>query len=701
MFQRRKSFQSGPSASSSAPTGSTSSGASTVPGPPKKLVQVLTTRKTVLVPSTLTSTNRPTVKAVNGSPSSSKVGVKTAGSSLKHRASNGASAVATTTTSSSSNSSSSKAKNYNSSAGPSSSSDKSARATTSASSSKKLNGGSAQSASPIKRRAGVEAVVSAEANKRIKSASTSPARSQAANRTKTRATSSALTRSSSDVDSSSSAASLSEEEDDSDSSDSGTPRNRRQSTPVVERDVYDGSETPIEADNEGTSKRIDASKLIMLSRSAYRDYFIDPIDPEKSNVQWSGNDIPTIDLEYPGNGSEKSELTRPDYLLHRFYLLAPKNDNEYDPIEDVMSVIRTVLDVFLTPPQSLGLFGYTPGLNSFSAFLSAPPSRSVTPGTPTDTGTPSAATFPTSTLPPLMRQLEKAKAKRDGPAFIAAIERYNAGIKELKANSIMKQNIQGLKGLKEKTWTKIAAQSYDRAVGPGLDELSKYEAFSDNVYGELLPKFMSEIFQKTKLGPGSVFVDLGSGVGNCVVQAALATGCESWGFENMAHASSLARAQVVEAETRHKLWGVSAGKMEVIEADFCEHPLVGQVLKRADVILVNNEVLTRSAHLYRFSSLLNQRLSLLFLDLASGTRIVSLKAFAHSFNLSAHNRHSPLAILDQGQPLTYGRQSVSWKEEGGKYFIGRIDREKVARFDEKERRRREKREKAETLRHSS
>lgn len=29
-------------------------------------------------------------------------------------------------------------------------------------------------------------------------------------------------------------------------------------------------------------------------------------------------------------------------------------------------------------------------------------------------------------------------------------------------------------------------------------------------------------FAKTHLGPNSVFVDLGSGVGNCVVQAALA-----------------------------------------------------------------------------------------------------------------------------------------------------------------------------------
>jgi [histone H3]-lysine79 N-trimethyltransferase len=58
----------------------------------------------------------------------------------------------------------------------------------------------------------------------------------------------------------------------------------------------------------------------------------------------------------------------------------------------------------------------------------------------------------------------------------------------------------------------------------------------------------------------------------------------------MAHASELARRQVFEAEARFRLWGLSSGKMKVVEADFCEHPLVGEVLKRADVILVNNEV---------------------------------------------------------------------------------------------------------------
>lgn len=133
------------------------------------------------------------------------------------------------------------------------------------------------------------------------------------------------------------------------------------------------------------------------------------------------------------------------------------------------------------------------------------------------------------------------------------------------------------------------------------------------------------------------------------------------------------------------MWGLSSGAMKVVEADFCESPEVGQVLKRADVVLVNNEVCVLFLVAFlpagvgpdcipsrSFSSSLNERLSLLFLDLRSGTKIVSLKAFASSFTLSAHNRHSPLAILRQGPERHYSRKSVSWKDEGGTYFIGTV-----------------------------
>lgn len=254
---------------------------------------------------------------------------------------------------------------------------------------------------------------------------------------------------------------------------------------------------------------------------------------------------------------------------------------EYNPIEDIVAVIRLTLDYFLTPAQSLALFSHTTASSSsFSAFLSEPNSRSATPTVDSPA--------PTQALPPLMRVLDRARAKRDGPAFLAALERYNVGIKS-HAEEI-KLNIVNMKRIAEKVWTKVVAQVYERIVGPEIHRLSQYEAFSDNTYGELLPSFMQEISLRTNLDSDSVFVDLGSGVGNCVVQVALATGCEAYGYENMKQAAVLAQLQTVEAEARFRLWGLNSGRMTTADVDFCNSEEVVQVLRRATVVLVNNEV---------------------------------------------------------------------------------------------------------------
>lgn len=68
------------------------------------------------------------------------------------------------------------------------------------------------------------------------------------------------------------------------------------------------------------------------------------------------------------------------------------------------------------------------------------------------------------------------------------------------------------------------------------------------------------------------------------------TGCEAYGYENMHQAAHLASKQVVEAEARFRMYGITAGKMRTVEADFCEDAEVQEVLKRATVVLVNNEV---------------------------------------------------------------------------------------------------------------
>ncbi|GAA5865247.1 hypothetical protein JCM8547_008329 [Rhodosporidiobolus lusitaniae] len=473
---------------------------------------------------------------------------------------------------------------------------------------------------------------------------------------------------------------------------------------------------PVAATGEGPMDGFSAERLVMENRKAYVEYFHDPSDPNNPTVAWAGNEVPVVELEFPAKGATE-----------RFALLAPRTDDEYNPIEDVMRTILTILDHFLTPDQARDHFAHLPGKDSFAAFLynntkSSSSSRAGTPANSTPRpGTPlqrsssalggSAGTLPSDppaplpTPPPseaffaqvaacatgipltpsesLVRLLEKARSKRDGPAFQRAVSRFNETLRMLKDQGTIEANIRGMKGLKEKVWQKVFYQCYDRAVGPDMDKLREYAAFSDNVYGELLPGFLNEIFLKTHLGPGKVFVDLGSGVGNCVVQAALATGASSYGFENMAHASHLARLQIIEAEKRFRMWGLQGGAMKAVEDDFCDSKEIGAVMRRADVVLVNNEV---------FSSSLNERLSWLFLDLPSSAKIISLKPFLPSkhYKITSHNAHNPFSILSQSAPLRYKPGSVSWKMEGGTYYLSRIDRTRVERFVEKEQRRERK-----------
>lgn len=184
-----------------------------------------------------------------------------------------------------------------------------------------------------------------------------------------------------------------------------------------------------------------------------------------------------------------------------------------------MQVILTVLDHFLTKDEAFAHFGHQSGATSFAAFLynrSSSNSRAGTPSTPlngpassstaassstttaarpADRSTPTLAppTAANDPQPPLIRELEKARAKRDGPSFLASIERYNTTLRALKAAGVVQRNIAAMKGLREKVWTKVFLQCYDRAVGPDIERLKEYEAFSDNVYGELLPKFMNEM----------------------------------------------------------------------------------------------------------------------------------------------------------------------------------------------------------------
>lgn len=257
------------------------------------------------------------------------------------------------------------------------------------------------------------------------------------------------------------------------------------------------------------------------------------------------------------------------------------------------------------------------------------------------------------------RQMERAISEkyRDMTAFKTALDSYNKSLRALIASGSVPRNLDKIHHLPSDLVAFILDQVYDRTVAPKVELLAKYEMGSDNVYGELLHPFITKILEQTNMTSDKVFIDLGSGVGNVVLQAALEIGCRSYGCETMEHPCNLAAAQEKEFRSRCLLWGVSPGTVYLEKGDIRTSKKILEMLKEADAILVNNKA---------FTSGLNDALINMFLDLKDGCKIISLKSFVHE-NKTAINDVAN-RILDV-QRYRYHENWVSWAASEGEYYI--------------------------------
>lgn len=261
---------------------------------------------------------------------------------------------------------------------------------------------------------------------------------------------------------------------------------------------------------------------------------------------------------------------------------------------------------------------------------------------------------------------------RNFEGFTKALDDYNAVVNSLRESGKISAILDEKHGLSESIVIRIMTQTYDRAVSPRVDLLRKYENGTNEIYGELKSNLVYAILAETRITSSQVFVDLGSGVGNVVLQAALQVGCESWGCEIMENACTLADAQKAEFEARCRLWGIEPGLARLEHGDFMTNTDIRGALQRADVVLVNNEVFTPE---------LNVSLVNLFLDLKEGCKIVSLKSFVpHNRKISNYNNNDPSNILEV-EKKSYSTKSVSWKDEGGDYYIATKDSKRLQRYD--------------------
>lgn len=161
---------------------------------------------------------------------------------------------------------------------------------------------------------------------------------------------------------------------------------------------------------------------------------------------------------------------------------------------------------------------------------------------------------------------------------------------------------------------------YSRVVSTRSSKLRRYKAFTAEVYGELLPSFISEVLTKVNFQPDQKFYDLGSGVGNTSFQAALEFGATfSGGCELMPHASKLTEMQQRVLDKHLKIFGIRPLNMKfALAQSFVDNESVRTDILDCDVILVNN---------YLFDMKLNFEVGRLLYGLRPGTKIISLRNF--------------------------------------------------------------------------
>ena len=161
-------------------------------------------------------------------------------------------------------------------------------------------------------------------------------------------------------------------------------------------------------------------------------------------------------------------------------------------------------------------------------------------------------------------------------------------------------------GLPKKLLMRIVEENYQRSVGPNVPKLRQYQAFTSTVYGELMPSLIDEIACLTNLKEDSVFLDLGSGVGNVCVQASLQTGCSSFGVELMPTPAKVALDVQEQMGIRARMWGLRMGEVELEEGDMLKSSKLDSLMPKADVVLVDNKVFTVDCESHPNSSLLER-----------------------------------------------------------------------------------------------
>lgn len=220
----------------------------------------------------------------------------------------------------------------------------------------------------------------------------------------------------------------------------------------------------------------------------------------------------------------------------------------------------------------------------------------------------------------------------------------------------------------------ILQKCYNKSVSdPNL--LNHYEAFTPEVYGETSFELICQILDKLHpISGDNKFVDLGSGVGQVVLQVAALTDCQmAFGIEKANTPAKYAE----DLERHFKFWMAFYGKtyspFRLVHGDFLEYEHRSDILQ-STIVFVNN---------FAFGPEVDQHLKDVFADLNDGARIFSSKSFcALNFRITDRNLSDIGTIMNVSKmdPL---KGSVSWTGKPVSYYLHVIDRARLERYFQK------------------
>ncbi|XP_062590962.1 histone-lysine N-methyltransferase, H3 lysine-79 specific-like isoform X1 [Saccostrea cucullata] len=216
----------------------------------------------------------------------------------------------------------------------------------------------------------------------------------------------------------------------------------------------------------------------------------------------------------------------------------------------------------------------------------------------------------------------------------------------------------------------ILQQCYNQAVSDP-ERLNQYEPFSPEVYGETSFDLVDQMIQSINFTEDDYFIDLGSGVGQVVLQVAAATQCKMcYGIEKAEFPAKYAETMSSEFEKWTKWYGKDHGQYQIEKGDFLIEDVKDKI-NNATVIFVNN---------FAFGPQVDHQLKLRFANMKEGAKIVSSKAFCPlNFRITDRNL-SDIGTIMHVAELSPLSGAVSWTGKPFAYYIHTIDRTLLEKY---------------------